>query len=122
MPGNPDKSLCSMGIYIFNADYLFDALVRDMHKENTSHDFGKDIIPEAVAKGVAMSHAFSGSCVHGVGEPDNQEDYWRDVGTIDSFWESQYRFDTHGPETQFIRLGLADLDRSAAASARQIRA
>ena len=88
MPGNPDKSLCSMGIYIFNADYLFDALVRDMHKENTSHDFGKDIIPEAVAKGVAMSHAFSGSCVHGVGEPDNQEDYWRDVGTIDSFWEA----------------------------------
>lgn len=88
MPGNPDKSLCSMGIYIFNADYLFDALVRDMHKENTSHDFGKDIIPEAVAKGVAMSHAFSGSCVHGVGEPDNQEDYWRDVGTIESFWEA----------------------------------
>lgn len=88
MPGNPNVSLCSMGIYVFNAAYLFDALVRDMKKKDSNHDFGKNLIPEAVKKGVAMSHAFSHSCVHGIGEPENQVDYWRDVGTLDSFWDA----------------------------------
>lgn len=88
MPGHPDKSLCSMGIYIFDANYLFDALQRDILKEDSSHDFGKDLIPEAVSKGFAMAHPFSRSCVHGVGEPKGREDYWRDVGTIDSFWDA----------------------------------
>jgi len=88
MPNNPAKSLCSMGIYVFNTDYLFDALLRDFHRQDSTHDFGKDIIPEAVSKGVAMSHAFSNSCIHGQGEPVGAEDYWRDVGTLDAFWEA----------------------------------
>jgi glucose-1-phosphate adenylyltransferase len=64
MPGKPDMSLASMGIYIFNARYLYAELERDMADPNSSHDFGKDIIPRAVrAGGVAAAHPFDLSCV-----------------------------------------------------------
>lgn len=88
MPGNPNKSLCSMGIYVFSTQYLYNALETDIQDPNSSHDFGKDIIPKAVSEGVAMSHAFKNSCVHSGLEGESREDYWRDVGTIDSFWEA----------------------------------
>lgn len=56
MVGKPDSSLCSMGIYIFNAAYLYSELERDITDPTSSHDFGKDIIPRAVRNGVAMAH------------------------------------------------------------------
>jgi len=85
MPGNPDLALASMGIYIFNARYLYKELERDMADETSSHDFGKDIIPRAVRNGCAAAHPFELSCVstrHG------EEPYWRDVGTIDAYWDA----------------------------------
>jgi glucose-1-phosphate adenylyltransferase len=85
MPGDPDRSLASMGIYIFNARYLYKELERDMNDPNSTHDFGKDIIPRAVRNGAAVAHPFEMSCVstrHG------EEPYWRDVGTIDAYWDA----------------------------------
>lgn len=98
MPGNPNISLCSMGIYVFNTKYLYAALDRDVMDSNSSHDFGKDIIPKAVAEGVAMSHKFSQSCVHDKLETPGKADYWRDVGTIDSFWEANVDLTNTDPQ------------------------
>ena len=85
MPGKPDRALASMGIYIFNASYLFRALEQDMAEVGSSHDFGRDIIPRMVKAGVAVAHPFDMSCVGGrPGAPP----YWRDVGTIDAYWDS----------------------------------
>jgi glucose-1-phosphate adenylyltransferase len=85
IPGKPGRSLASMGIYIFNAKYLYRELERDMADPNSSHDFGKDIIPNAVKAGEATAHPFELSCVGGkAGLPP----YWRDVGTIDAYWDA----------------------------------
>ena len=88
MPGKPDVSLCSMGIYIFNAEYLYEQLKRDIADPTSNHDFGKDIIPHAVKTGCAYAHSFSRSCVHAPEEGPNKEDYWRDAGTVDAYWEA----------------------------------
>ena len=85
MPGRPDMALASMGIYIFNARYLYKALERDMADPDSSHDFGKDIIPAAVRNGQAAAHSFELSAV---GVRMNEEPYWRDVGTIDAYWDA----------------------------------
>ncbi len=85
MPGKPETALASMGIYIFNAKRLFAELHLDMADPASSHDFGKDIIPKMVRDGVAVAHPFSLSCV---GTNEGQEPYWRDVGTIDAYWDA----------------------------------
>ncbi|MFN4087900.1 MAG: glucose-1-phosphate adenylyltransferase [Alphaproteobacteria bacterium] len=82
MPGRPDRALASMGIYIFNAAYLYDMLARDAVQPGSSHDFGKDLIPQVVAQGEAIAHPFNLSCV----EDGKGESYWRDVGTLDAYW------------------------------------
>jgi glucose-1-phosphate adenylyltransferase len=84
-PGNDDVSLASMGIYIFEAKYLYAELARDMADPNSSHDFGKDIIPRAVRNRCAVAHPFSMSCVS---SKAGEEPYWRDVGTIDAYWDA----------------------------------
>lgn len=85
MIGKPDRALASMGIYIFDADYLVRELERDMADANSSHDFGKDIIPHAVREGDATAHPFALSAV---GTRAGEEPYWRDVGTIDAYWDA----------------------------------
>ena len=85
MPGDPNSALASMGIYVFNWDFLRDLLIRDAEDPNSSHDFGNDIIPDIVKNGKAMAHRFSESCVTSGLET---EPYWRDVGTIDAFWQA----------------------------------
>lgn len=85
VPGKPDRALASMGIYIFNARYLYRELERDMADPNSSHDFGKDIIPKAVKAGRAAAHPFELSCV---GRRMGSQPYWRDVGTIDAYWDA----------------------------------
>ena len=87
MPGKPERSLASMGIYIFNTGFLFDMLLRDIKNPASSHDFGRDIIPETVRMGVACAHQFSLSCVNPDGA-EGIEPYWRDVGTIDAYWSA----------------------------------
>jgi glucose-1-phosphate adenylyltransferase len=85
MPGNPNLSLASMGIYIFDKKFLFEELERDMADKNSSHDFGKDIIPRAVERRQAVAHPFNLSCVS---THEGDEPYWRDVGTIDAYWDA----------------------------------
>lgn len=85
MPGQPDTALASMGIYVFNADYLYRLLEEDIHDSSSSHDFGRDIVPRAVREGQALAHPFSLSCVRSTPEA---EAYWRDVGTIDAYWSA----------------------------------
>ena len=85
MPGDPDSTLASMGIYVFDWAFLRDLLIRDAEDTNSSHDFGHDLIPDIVRNGKAMAHRFSESCVRSGLE---EEPYWRDVGTIDAFWQA----------------------------------
>jgi glucose-1-phosphate adenylyltransferase len=84
VPGRTDVALASMGIYLFDAEFLYDELPRHMSGDLTQHDFGRDVIPALVREGRAMSHAFSRSCVGEPGKPA----YWRDVGTLDAYWEA----------------------------------
>ena len=84
MPNQPDRALASMGIYVFNAKFLYEQLARDSSEPKSSHDFGKDIIPHLVPRYRVFAHRFAESCV---GRPD-QAPYWRDVGTVDSYWEA----------------------------------
>ena len=85
MPGKPDVALASMGIYVFETRFLLEALKRDAAKPGSNRDFGKDIIPEIVEAGRAVAHHFSQSCVRSDYE---KEAYWRDVGTVDAYWEA----------------------------------
>nr|WP_277983450.1 glucose-1-phosphate adenylyltransferase [Sphingomonas faeni] len=85
IPGNPDIALASMGIYVFHTKLLFDELRRDAETPGSSRDFGKDIIPYLVKHGKAVAHRFSDSCVRSGSEVDA---YWRDVGTVDAYWEA----------------------------------
>ena len=85
IPGDPTRALASMGIYVFNATFLYEQLKRDADEPKSSHDFGKDIIPYLVHRYRVYAHRFSDSCVSSGG---NQAPYWRDVGTIDSYWEA----------------------------------
>jgi glucose-1-phosphate adenylyltransferase len=72
-----------MGIYVFDSKFLFDELRRDANDPNSSHDFGKDLIPYLVKNGRAVAHQFSTSCVR---SDDDPRAYWRDVGTVDAYW------------------------------------
>lgn len=93
-PEDPTKSLASMGIYVFDWKFLRDLLLRDAEDPNSSHDFGNDLIPEIVKNGKAMAHRFDDSCVKSPGAPS----YWRDVGTIDAFWEANIDLTGFTPE------------------------
>ncbi len=84
IPGNPEQALASMGIYVFNAAFLYEQLIRDASDPKSSHDFGADIIPYLISKYRVFAHRFSDSCVNS----SEGRDYWRDVGTIDAYWEA----------------------------------
>ena len=85
IPGDPDHALASMGIYVFETAFLFDELRRDAADANSSRDFGGDIIPHIVRNGKAVAHRFSQSCIRAAEEI---EEYWRDVGTLDAYFEA----------------------------------
>jgi len=85
MPNRPGYALASMGIYAFHRKFLFEQLDRDAANPDSSRDFGKDIIPYLVKHGKAVAHRFAESCVH---TREEAESYWRDVGTIDAYWEA----------------------------------
>jgi glucose-1-phosphate adenylyltransferase len=84
-PQRPEVALASMGVYAFKASFLYTLLVLDAADALSGHDFGRDVIPRALAGGAAVyAHDFARSCVnHSAGKP-----YWRDVGTVDAFWEA----------------------------------
>jgi glucose-1-phosphate adenylyltransferase len=85
MPGNPDRALASMGVYVFDADYLYESLKQESTRPGTGHDFGKDLIPAMVARGEAMAHPFNLSCVRSTNDAPA---YWRDVGTVHAYWQA----------------------------------
>ena len=95
MPGNDAVSLASMGIYVFDAAYLYRLLEEDQRNPDSSHDFGKDVIPRAVAEGQALAHPFGMSCVPRI---EGVTPYWRDVGTIDAFWSANLDLAAITPE------------------------
>jgi glucose-1-phosphate adenylyltransferase len=81
VPHNPTVAMASMGIYVFNASFLYDLLIADADNEESSHDFGKDIVPKLVRNYQAYAYSFR----------DAQREstaYWRDVGTVDAFWQA----------------------------------
>ncbi|MFA5938869.1 MAG: glucose-1-phosphate adenylyltransferase [Sinimarinibacterium sp.] len=81
MPGRPDTALASMGIYVFSTKFLIEALARDAAQMESSHDFGKDIIPSAIGRVPVFAYPFRDVQKEQLG-------YWRDVGTVDAFWEA----------------------------------
>jgi len=85
MPGKPDIALASMGIYVFNTEFLFEQLRRDADDKESKRDFGGDIVPYIVKHGKAVAHLFTQSCIRAAEEI---EEYWRDVGTLDAYWEA----------------------------------
>ncbi len=85
IPGDPEHALASMGIYVFETKFLFDQLRRDAADPESTRDFGKDIIPYIVKHGTAVAHRFTDSCIRSSAEA---ESYWRDVGTLDAYWEA----------------------------------
>ncbi len=101
-PEAPDRCLASMGIYFFNAGFLYDLLKRDAADPGSQHDFGRDLIPAALARGARVfAHRFEHSAIRSLpGGP-----YWRDVGTLDAFWDAN--MDLTAPEP---KLDLFDAD------------
>jgi glucose-1-phosphate adenylyltransferase len=98
MPGSQNKALASMGIYIFNTDFLFEQLHKDAADPNSSRDFGKDIIPSIIHTAEVYAYPF-------VDPKTKKQPYWRDVGTLDSFWEANMELVAVEPE-----LNLYDTD------------
>jgi glucose-1-phosphate adenylyltransferase len=73
-----------MGVYVFNATFLYEQLIRDADDPHSSHDFGKDVIPHIIGRYGVQAHRFAESCVD---MPEGRP-YWRDVGTLDAYWEA----------------------------------
>lgn len=91
MIGHPDQVLASMGIYVFSTEVLFDELLRDQDLDDSSHDFGKDIIPSLMKTHRVMAFPFRDPVTGG-------KAYWRDVGTIDALWEANLELTGISPE------------------------
>lgn len=98
MPGHDDTALASMGIYVFNTRFLFEQLIRDADNPSSSHDFGHDIIPDIIGKYRVFVHPFRNTL-------SGRQAYWRDVGTVDAFWEANLELIGITPE-----LNLYDVD------------
>lgn len=94
VPGKPGRALASMGIYVFNARFLYEQLIRDADDPKSSHDFGKDVIPYLMSRYRVFAHHFEDSCVNMVGD----RPYWRDVGTVDAYWEASLELVNVTPE------------------------
>jgi glucose-1-phosphate adenylyltransferase len=95
LPDDPKHVLASMGIYVFNAGFLYEQLIRDADDPDSRHDFGKDIIPWAVTRGYRVhAHPFRDSCVN----ISERGPYWRDVGTVDAYWQANMELVKVTPE------------------------
>ncbi|PPC94292.1 MAG: glucose-1-phosphate adenylyltransferase [Methylotenera sp.] len=94
MPGDETMAFASMGIYIFNAKFLYEQVIRDADDPKSGHDFGGDIIPYLIKKYKVQAHRFTDSCVGA----RNGNFYWRDVGTIDAYWEANMELTKVIPE------------------------
>ena len=91
VPGDPETALASMGIYIFNTDFLIEQLIKDADNPQSSRDFGKDIVPQVVDKYRSFAYSFNN-------KQEQNQTYWRDVGTIDAFWKANQELIGVSPE------------------------
>ncbi len=98
IPGRPEAALASMGIYVFNARFLYEQLIKDADNPKSSHDFGKDLIPEAIRRYRVFAYPF-------LNLQTGVQSYWRDVGTIDAYWAANMELIGVDPE-----LNLYDQD------------
>ena len=97
IPGNPDMCLASMGNYIFNKNILLDALNRDEEIQESSHDFGKNVIPMLLRDGKKIYiYNFNDNSFPGM--TDRERGYWRDVGSIDAYWQANMDLLAYDPE------------------------
>ena len=97
IPGNPNMCLASMGNYIFDKEILLDALNRDAVKENSSHDFGKNIIPMLLGEGKNIYvYNFAQNTFPGMTKAE--QGYWKDVGSIDAYWQANMDLLSYNPE------------------------
>ena len=94
MPGDKTQALASMGIYVFNAQFMYEQLARDAADPNSTKDFGGDIIPYLISRARVYAHRFTESCVGA----KNGFYYWRDVGTVDAYWEANMELTRVTPE------------------------
>jgi glucose-1-phosphate adenylyltransferase len=101
MAESPERALASMGVYVFNAPFLYEQLIRDADDARSSHDFGKDVLPHIIGRYRVYAHRFAESCV----EMPGGKPYWRDVGTLDAYWEANLDLARVTPE-----LNLYDRD------------
>ena len=81
LPGRPDTVLASMGIYLFNTSFLYEQLIKDADLKSSTHDFGRDILPSLIQRCRVVAYPF---CDPHTG----RQGYWRDVGTVDAYWEA----------------------------------
>jgi glucose-1-phosphate adenylyltransferase len=81
MPGRTNTALASMGIYVFKTEFLFEQLIKDAENPESSHDFGKDIIPSVIDDHIVNAYPF-------LDLQSGQQSYWRDVGTLDAYWSA----------------------------------
>jgi glucose-1-phosphate adenylyltransferase len=98
MPEDPDRALASMGIYVFNTAFLFEQLIRDADLKTSSHDFGKDLIPHVIDRYRVFGYPFRDV-------QTGAQEYWRDVGTVDAYWQANQELVAVTPE-----LNLYDAD------------
>lgn len=98
IPGRPEVALASMGIYVFNAKFLYEQLIKDADNPKSSHDFGRDIIPEVIKRYRTFAYPF-------LNMQTGVQSYWRDVGTIDAYWAANMELIGVDPE-----LNLYDQD------------
>ena len=91
MPGDSSRALASMGIYVYTTEYLRNRLLEDAGDEESTHDFGRDLIPHAIQHANAFAFPFVNA---NTGAPG----YWRDVGTVDAYWEANVNLVTLNPE------------------------
>ena len=117
MPGQPGLALASMGIYVFNTQVMFEQLFQDAaQKEASKHDFGKDIIPAMMAANMRiLAYPFRD-------ENRKTAAYWRDVGTLDAYYQTAMDLICHRSDLEPLRSGLAHSHLSAAVPAPQVRA
>ncbi len=94
MPGDTTQAFASMGIYVFNAQFLYEQLARDAADKTSTNDFGGDIIPYLISRARVYAHRFADSCVGA----KNGFHYWRDVGTVDAYWEANMELTRVTPE------------------------
>jgi glucose-1-phosphate adenylyltransferase len=84
MPDDPERALASMGIYVFNANFLYEQLIRDADDAESGHDFGHHVIPHLISRHRVFAHRFEDSCIC----PDSKKPYWKDVGTVEAYWKA----------------------------------